>query len=335
MSTSLSPSVHLSGSAPMLQMSSHSHADRKRFPAVPFIGSILPVVVAIALFLVTATAGLAQSGESQTWTDSHGRTIRGKFVRLDGSAVVIDINGRVLKTPFTNLSAASVALAKKLGGGASYGEDSSAEGPSAKDLPTEKVKGAQVTVLPPAWEKRQFDLPTASPADAAALSAQALGLCEAAAKARAAGDVKAWERHVKDAFLIFDTKPLPKDTARRVLETALAYAEATPGEEGTAVALRFDLSTLDWSLEKRAAFRDLHYAEKQYLEINQGYEAAESMIRRQRRFNEQGGGRASAVPGIDPNLMMQRNAAFQLYKEAKQRFDALPGGLPPSQPGQK
>lgn len=176
---------------------------------------------------------------------------------------------------------------------------------------------------------------TAPPPAAADLSAQALGLCEAATKARAAGDVKAWERHVKDAFLIFDTKPLPKDTARRVLETALAYAEATPGEEGTAVALRFDLSTLDWSLEKRAAFRDLHYAEKQYLEINQSYEASESLIRRQRRLNEQGGGRSAAVSGIDPNLMMQRNAAFQLYKEAKQRFDALPGGAPPSKPGQK
>lgn len=192
--------------------------------------------------------------------------------------------------------------------------DSSAQMAPAAGVPT---PAAAVTTAPPPA--------TADP------SAQALSLCDAAAKARTAGDVQAWERHVKDAFFIFDAKPLPKDTARRVLETALAYAEATPGEEGTAVAMRFDLSTLDWSLEKRAAYRELHYAEKQYLEINQGYEAAESLVRQQRRMNEQGGVRSSAAAGIDPNLMMQRNAAFQLYKEAKQRFDALPGGPPPSQ----
>ena len=179
------------------------------------------------------------------------------------------------------------------------------------------------------------EVSTAPPTDAADLSAQALLLCDAAAKAREAGDLKAWETHVKDAFLIFDSKPLPKDTARRVLETALAYAEATPGEEGTAVAIRFDLSTLDWSLEKRAAYRELHYAEKQYLEINQVYEAAESMLRRQRRINEQGGGRSSAALGLDRNLMMQRNAAFQLYMQAKQRFEASPGNPPPNESAQK
>ena len=167
------------------------------------------------------------------------------------------------------------------------------------------------------------------------VSAQALALCEAAAKARAAGDLKAWEARVKEAFLIFDSQPLPRDTARRVLETALAYAEATPGEEGTAVAIRFDLQTQGWSLEKRAAYREFHFAERQYAKINHAYEAAESMVRQQQRLNEQSSGqfpgaRSSSGLRMDPSLMMKRNAAFQLYMQARQRFESLPGDPPPN-----
>lgn len=112
----------------------------------------------LSAFLITASSVLAQSSNPQTWTDSFGRVIRGKFVRLDGNAVMIEINGRVLKTPFTNLSSASVALAKKLGSGGHSAEVSPAEGPSVKNLPTEMVKGAPTSVLPPAWEKRHLDV---------------------------------------------------------------------------------------------------------------------------------------------------------------------------------
>lgn len=167
---------------------------------------------------------------------------------------------------------------------------------------------------------------TAAPRADSPAAAAALAHCATAEKARASGDLAAWEREVKEAFLLFDTKPLPEETTRKVLETVLAYAEATPGEEGVAVAVRFFMDTLHWSPEKRAAYRELHDAERQYEEINQYYTAAESMARSHRQLQEQlPSGGYSQSPEIDPQLTLRRNAAFLLYIQARERFEALPG----------
>lgn len=150
----------------------------------------------------------------------------------------------------------------------------------------------------------------------------AVAHCEAAEKARLAGDQTGWEHHVKEAFLLFDTSPLPADISRRVLDTALAYAQATPGEEGSVVAIRFALQTLDWSPEKRDAFQEYHFAEQQYREIDEVYKAADAMARSNRRLNEQLGGGTAPI-SVDTQLLMRHGGAFQLYLQAKERFEAF------------
>lgn len=52
-------------------------------------------------------------GLSQTWTSSDGRTLQASFVKVDGNAVVLLVNGNQVTVPFAKLSAQSIAEARK------------------------------------------------------------------------------------------------------------------------------------------------------------------------------------------------------------------------------
>ncbi|MBX7208812.1 MAG: hypothetical protein K1X78_10900 [Verrucomicrobiaceae bacterium] len=72
--------------------------------------------IALLFSLSLATLALAQSSDLQTWTDTKGKVIQAKFIKLQGDSVTLDVNGREFVFPIGKLSPESVALAKKLAG---------------------------------------------------------------------------------------------------------------------------------------------------------------------------------------------------------------------------
>lgn len=92
------------------------HSYCPRFNQQPF-SHMIPNRLFIAIVAFTASASIslfAQDGATPpSWTSKEGRTIQGKFMKLDGEAVVIEKAGKEVTIPFAKLSAASVEQAKK------------------------------------------------------------------------------------------------------------------------------------------------------------------------------------------------------------------------------
>lgn len=112
----------------------------------------------LTLLLTCATAAVAQSSKVHTWTNKQGRVIQAKFAGLDGSLVVLDVNGNRLKIPMASLSAESVALAKSLVGTNAPAVVAGIEGARPRDTTPEYAKSTPGTGLPPEWEKRHLDV---------------------------------------------------------------------------------------------------------------------------------------------------------------------------------
>lgn len=71
-----------------------------------------------------------------------------------------------------------------------------------------------------------------------------------------------------------------------------------------------------------SAFQEYHFAEQQYGEIDEVYKVADAMARSNRRLNEQLGGGTAPI-SVDTQLLMRHGGAFQLYLQAKERFEAF------------
>lgn len=106
----------------------------------------LPLILTLAL---TASLALRAQDASapQSWTASDGRVITAKFIKLDGESVIIEKDGKEFAVPLAKLAPASVALAKKLGGGATT-LTGKAETPTYPAPIEEPVKISRVHVWP-------------------------------------------------------------------------------------------------------------------------------------------------------------------------------------------
>jgi hypothetical protein len=72
----------------------------------------------LTLCLTAALHAQEPVAEPPSWTASDGRVMQAKFIRQEGESVVIEKDGQQFTVPFAKLNADSVALARKVGGGA-------------------------------------------------------------------------------------------------------------------------------------------------------------------------------------------------------------------------
>ena len=62
---------------------------------------------------VLCSLGLLLPGGARTWTSSDGRTLEADFVRAEGEVAVVNMNGKILRIPFSKLSEKDVAFVKE------------------------------------------------------------------------------------------------------------------------------------------------------------------------------------------------------------------------------
>src|SRR5262245_42698535 len=77
-------------------------AEEKESPMIQI--AVLRLWIAASIMFLIALA--ASPAAARTWTDQRGRTISGKFVRLDGDKVVILSAGKVVSPRLSSLSQA-------------------------------------------------------------------------------------------------------------------------------------------------------------------------------------------------------------------------------------